>query len=115
MLAFQGLSSVQSQIRLLPSECIHVGWRREGAADHQHQAEMQVCSGTVLQCSIWVVSTLTQMLTQMFFLSLDSREEYCSFFAESGLCPFEEECRYLTAKNTDQRGSFRSVCVYSVA
>lgn len=47
------------------------------------------------------------------FLSLDSREEYCSFFAESGLCPFEEECRYLTAKNTDQRGSFSSrLCVF---
>lgn len=44
MLAFQGLSSVQSQIRLLPSERIHAGWRRKGAADHQHQAEMQVCS-----------------------------------------------------------------------
>ena len=67
-------------------------------------------------CSIWVPYWHRCIL--YLFLSLDSREEFCSFFAESGLCPFEEECRYLTAKNTDLRGSLSSrcsLCVHSVA
>lgn len=109
MIYSQGLSSVQSQIRFLPSERILVGRRRKGAVDHQHQAEMQVCSElhSPEQCySIRGDSTLTHMLYSIFlFWSLDCREEFCSFFAASGLCPFEEECRYLTAKNTAQRGS----------
>lgn len=105
MLASQGLSSVQSQIRFLPSKRIHVRRRRKGAVDHQHQAEMQVCSELWFleqYYSIWVDSTDGVFC---MFLSLDFREDFCSFFAESGLCPFEEECRYLTAKNTDQKGS----------
>lgn len=109
MLASQGLSSVQSQIRFLPAERIHVGRRREEAADHQHQAEMQVCSelhSAEQYYSTRVDSTLAHMLYSVFlFLSLDCREEFCSFFAASGLCPFEEECRYLTAKNTGRKGS----------
>lgn len=34
-------------------------------------------------------------------LSLVPREDFCSFKAECGFCPFEEDCRYLTARSLE--------------
>ncbi|XP_029689273.1 putative E3 ubiquitin-protein ligase makorin-4 [Takifugu rubripes] len=31
------------------------------------------------------------------------REDFCSFFDQSGFCPFEEDCRYLTARRPEHQ------------
>lgn len=53
-----------------------------------------------------LVSIVAQML---LLLALDYRGEYCSFFAESGLCPFQEDCRFTTARTHQARLQVRRV------
>lgn len=75
---------------------------------------MQVCGGvcvSVLQLLEQhylpdLVSIVTRML---LFLALDYRGEYCSFLAESGLCPFQEDCRFTTAMTHEARLQVRRV------
>lgn len=88
---------MQGPLRLLPPQLVPGGRRREGAAGPQLQAEMQVCNRV-------------RLLRQRFRLRLRAdagassplpREDFCSFQAEDGLCPFDDDCRYLTARRLE--------------